>query len=262
MVLMSVCFEWRCVFLLPYHQTRVSQERLPTKPAVKTESSYRIKIGPISVENARAWLARQSASSDSPGSPALGAFHFFGSFLICRVTHARTHTHICDQSSKETTWSSVGGLMVTLKPHGNGTVVIPDGYKAVTAKVIAVLISTYIKLCIWAPWAAAAAQNYCAAAAPTTPPLPFPSRLASPSNGPSQGRLWSQRAVYSLIMLFHTITRVFHMCYLCISMSIEVWRWSAVCQLKWSAFEVRIVRHYRGSRPSDVQARIRTNACD
>lgn len=36
----------------------------------------------------------------------------------------------------------------------------------------------------------------------------------------------------------------------------------ALCKLKWSAFEVHIILHYRGSSFSDVQAWIQANACD
>ena len=138
----------------------------------------------------------------------------FLDFYFCRKKKQKnTHTHMWDQSTEETntiTVAHLGGSMAALKSLGSGGVVMPPiatKPRSLYVKVIAQLISdTEIH------------RNVYSSAAGGVKPLCCNLTLASPSNGVSLERLWSQRAVYALIMLFQTLcglTRAFHMCYLC-----------------------------------------------
>lgn len=115
-------------------------------------------------------------------------------------------THLGSEHQRDNTWA-LNGLMVVLKSFGSGRVVIPPHCKADMVEVIAQLISA-VKIY----------KNVHLKAAGSIKPLCCNLTLASPSNSPSRERLWSQRAVYSLIMLFQTLcglAQAFHMCYLC-----------------------------------------------
>lgn len=83
------------------------------------------------------------------------------------------------------------------------------------------------------------------------------------------GRDSDHRAVYSLIVLFQTLGKLTLFFFICVIYAIIMltncqlqFEDEALCKLKWSAFEVRIILHYRGSSFSDVQAWIQANACD